>query len=194
MLAIEAASVVDGEVVGDNLILEKFDGSTINAGNVRGPQGVQGVPGTNGTSYTPHSAGLITNAAVSTNSGTWTRLAAMVADAAYPIVGTKLSIVNNTIRVSEAGIYVCVGAIGFAANASNRRGIAFDNNAVHTAAYANVQHGAVVSTSSSTPTINATNVLNCAANDYIRLWSFQDSGAALNVGGTATTYIKVFKL
>lgn len=39
MLAIEAASVVDGAVVGDNLILEKHDGTTINAGNVRGPVG-----------------------------------------------------------------------------------------------------------------------------------------------------------
>ena len=42
MLAIEAASVVDGDVVGDNLILTKHDGSTINAGNVRGPAGPQG--------------------------------------------------------------------------------------------------------------------------------------------------------
>lgn len=40
MLAIEAASVVDGSIVGDNLILEKHDASTVDAGNVRGPQGV----------------------------------------------------------------------------------------------------------------------------------------------------------
>lgn len=45
MLAIEAASVVDGDIVGDNLILTKHDGSTINAGNVRGPQGIQGPAG-----------------------------------------------------------------------------------------------------------------------------------------------------
>lgn len=45
MLAIEAASVVDGDVVGDNLILTKHDGSTINAGSVRGPQGIQGPAG-----------------------------------------------------------------------------------------------------------------------------------------------------
>lgn len=42
MLAIEAASVVDGDVVGDNLILTKHDGTQINAGSVRGPQGVPG--------------------------------------------------------------------------------------------------------------------------------------------------------
>lgn len=45
MLAIEAASVVDGDVVGDNLILTKHDGSQINAGSVRGPQGSQGPVG-----------------------------------------------------------------------------------------------------------------------------------------------------
>jgi microcystin-dependent protein len=45
MLAIEAASIVDGEVVGDNLILTKHDATTINAGNVRGPIGPTGPTG-----------------------------------------------------------------------------------------------------------------------------------------------------
>lgn len=44
MLDIEANSVVDGEVVVDDLILTKHDGSTINAGNVRGPVGPAGGP------------------------------------------------------------------------------------------------------------------------------------------------------
>lgn len=50
MLEIEAASVVDGDVVGDNLILVRHDGSTTNAGNVRGPAGPPGSGG--GTSST----------------------------------------------------------------------------------------------------------------------------------------------
>jgi microcystin-dependent protein len=45
MKEIEDASIVDGNVVGDDLILDRFDGTTINAGNVRGTQGIQGVPG-----------------------------------------------------------------------------------------------------------------------------------------------------
>jgi hypothetical protein len=45
MLAIEAASVIDGDVVSGNLILTKHDGSTINAGSVIGPAGPQGPPG-----------------------------------------------------------------------------------------------------------------------------------------------------
>lgn len=45
MLEIEANSVVDGAVVGDDLFLTKQDGTPINAGNVRGPQGNVGPPG-----------------------------------------------------------------------------------------------------------------------------------------------------
>jgi len=43
MLAMEAATIVSGAISGDNLILTKHDSSTVNAGNVRGPQGIQGV-------------------------------------------------------------------------------------------------------------------------------------------------------
>lgn len=45
MQEIEDGAIVDGDVVGDNLILTKHDGSTINAGNVRGATGEQGDPG-----------------------------------------------------------------------------------------------------------------------------------------------------
>lgn len=41
-------TVVDGSVVGDNLILEKRSGATINAGNVRGPAGTNGTNGATG--------------------------------------------------------------------------------------------------------------------------------------------------
>lgn len=45
MLEIEANSVVDGDIVGDDLFLTKKDGSLINAGNVRGPRGADGPMG-----------------------------------------------------------------------------------------------------------------------------------------------------
>jgi hypothetical protein len=38
-------NIVDGSISGDNLILEKRDGSTVNAGNVRGPAGADAAPG-----------------------------------------------------------------------------------------------------------------------------------------------------
>jgi len=42
MLEMEDATIIDGNVVGNDLILETKDGTTINAGNVRG---IQGIPG-----------------------------------------------------------------------------------------------------------------------------------------------------
>lgn len=45
MKQIEDSAVVDGNVVGNNLILVTHAGTNIDAGNVRGPQGPQGVPG-----------------------------------------------------------------------------------------------------------------------------------------------------
>ncbi len=42
MIEMENATVVDGNVVGNNLILVTRDGTQINAGNVQGPQGVPG--------------------------------------------------------------------------------------------------------------------------------------------------------
>jgi microcystin-dependent protein len=44
--AIEDGAIVDGTISGDDLILIKHDGSTINAGSVRGPQGNPGPGGT----------------------------------------------------------------------------------------------------------------------------------------------------
>lgn len=52
MLEIEAASIVDGEVVGDDLILTRHDETEINAGNVRGATGDQGVQGPPGLGLT----------------------------------------------------------------------------------------------------------------------------------------------
>lgn len=42
MLEMEDATIISGEVVGDDLILETKDGTPINAGNVRGPIGPSG--------------------------------------------------------------------------------------------------------------------------------------------------------
>lgn len=45
MQEIEDGAIVDGNVVGDDLILVRRDGGLINAGSVRGEQGIQGIPG-----------------------------------------------------------------------------------------------------------------------------------------------------
>jgi hypothetical protein len=74
MKAIEDGTVIDGDVVGDNLILTRHDGATINAGNVRGPQGVTGPQGPAGTPGTP-SDGSVTTAKLVDGSVTNPKLA-----------------------------------------------------------------------------------------------------------------------
>jgi len=53
MLEIEGSSVVDGDIVGNNLILTKQDGTTIDAGPVVGPAGPTGPAGPAGFSAIP---------------------------------------------------------------------------------------------------------------------------------------------
>lgn len=48
MEAIGDGVVVDAHISGDNLILDRFDGGTIDAGNVRGPAGTNGTNGSIG--------------------------------------------------------------------------------------------------------------------------------------------------
>ncbi|MET0786862.1 MAG: hypothetical protein ABWY25_09165, partial [Paenisporosarcina sp.] len=48
MLAIENTTVVDGDVIGNDLVLLTREGTQINAGSVRGPQGIQGLVGPQG--------------------------------------------------------------------------------------------------------------------------------------------------
>lgn len=45
MQQIEDQAIVGGHITGDNLILERNSGATVNAGSVRGPQGVAGPSG-----------------------------------------------------------------------------------------------------------------------------------------------------
>lgn len=59
MLDIEGASVIDGDVIGGNLILTKHDGSTINAGSVIGPTGDTGATGLPGSSAPAVQAGVV---------------------------------------------------------------------------------------------------------------------------------------
>ncbi len=48
MKEIEDSAIIDGDIVGNDLILSRYDGTQINAGVVRGPQGIQGATGSSG--------------------------------------------------------------------------------------------------------------------------------------------------
>ena len=58
MLEIENSTVVSGEVVGDDLVLQTRDSTAINAGNVRGEKGDPGDPGDPGPEGPPGESGV----------------------------------------------------------------------------------------------------------------------------------------
>lgn len=74
MEEIEAASVVDGDVVADNLILTKHDGSTIDAGSVRGAPGPPGALNaiySDIWSWTTSTSAASSSGQVGLNAATW---------------------------------------------------------------------------------------------------------------------------
>lgn len=68
MAATEDAAIVGAHISVDNLILEREDGGTINAGNVRGPTGITPVAGT----WTPTWGTIVPGTTGAVNLGTYT--------------------------------------------------------------------------------------------------------------------------
>jgi microcystin-dependent protein len=93
MLAIEAASVIDGEVLADHLILTKHDGTQIDAGSVVGPQGPQGPTGPAGISGIPGEIKMWANSVLPelATYGKWVWADGAIYDSAtYPIAASHI--------------------------------------------------------------------------------------------------------
>lgn len=126
MQQIEDETVVDGNIVGNDLILVTRGGPTINAGNVRGPQGIQGLTGEVTTAQMDtaidtavsdaialvQAAGAVTNAMLALNAVTETR----IADSAV----TTTKIANGAITTpkvadrSITNVKIALGNVGAA--------------------------------------------------------------------------------
>ena len=114
MLAIEAASVVDGEVVGNDLILTRHDGVTINAGNVRGATGAPGVDAvpsdvnpTAGTNALRGTAGVVKGGTPSATNDLTTKAYVDAADTAINniVKGVELGNAVNLNTLTTTGMY-----------------------------------------------------------------------------------------
>lgn len=105
MLAIENSSVVDGSVVGDNLILTQNDGTPIDAGNVRGPQGTQGIQGNPGadSAFTVRAASPGSN--VASLSGTFTLDGIALAAGDRVLLKDQTTASQNGIWIVAAGAW-----------------------------------------------------------------------------------------
>lgn len=127
MAAIEAASIVSGYISGDDLILTRFDATTVNAGNVRGPAGtdhptiVTSLPGspTDGEEVYVQTAAMATanimwHAKYRTAIGKWEVLgntslysggASLDVAPGGDGVWTELSTANASLTIPVAGLY-----------------------------------------------------------------------------------------
>lgn len=101
MIEIEDASVVDGNVVGDNLILERHDGSTIDAGNVRGAAGSNGTNGVNAPFVRAASPG----SNVASLSGTFTMDGVSLAAGDRVLLKDQTTSAQNGVYVVAAGAW-----------------------------------------------------------------------------------------
>ena len=100
MAEIEDAQIVDASVVVDNLILERHDGGTIDAGNVRGPEGTAGSTGATGPAGQNASFKvLVATTANLTQSGTQT------IDGVACVAGDRVLCKDQT-TASQNGIWV----------------------------------------------------------------------------------------
>lgn len=173
MLAIENGTVVDGSVVGDNLILTTKGGTNIDAGNVRGPAGGAAVFSryeSNVTFSVPNS--------VWTNIPTWARVTG---------AATATVTAGGVFKVTVDGLYQLNASAMFEANSVGRRiyritvnGTMWRQIDVKGDTYTQAQ---VVDTIPLTTT------------DSVEFQVYQTSGAARNInGGTNASVMTILKL
>ncbi len=114
MRAIEAASVIGGVINGNNLILTKFSGATVDAGNVRGATGLTGAMGVKGDTGTPGLKGDIGNTGLKGDTGS----TGLKGDTGTP--GLKGDIGNTGAKgdTGATGLKGDTGAVGPAGAAS----------------------------------------------------------------------------
>lgn len=167
--------VVGGSVSGDNLILTKYDGSTINAGSVRGPVGPT-QPAPRLLTATSTSAASIANATVVAVTG-WTFAAGD---------STIATISGTNFTLAQSGCYVMNFSAMFTANAVGRRVLMLVRNGIE---QRRVDHGAG---SYALPIVE--HILMANAGDIFTFRVYQSSGAALVLTGSPGHDVNILKM
>lgn len=175
MQEIEDAAIIDGEVVGDDLILTRYDTTTINAGNVRGPIGPTGTM----PSVARVRAGFSLDSFQSIPNVTLTFVNFGIEE--FDTDGFHSTSTNTdrlTVPTGLAGVYIVTYTLYFAAAASGVSSAWVTKNALSSRWACSQQkndstHGVSVTSS---------DIMPLAENDYLRLQVYQTSGGALQCG------------
>lgn len=170
MLAIENGTIVDGDVVGDNLILTKKDGTPVDAGNVRGPQGTTGNTGATGAD-----AAFIVRAASTGNVPTMSGL--LTADGLTLADGDRVLLKDQT-TASQNGIWI-------AHPTAWTRATDFDTAAKVAGAIVRVQSGTTHGGTRWTTSFKGTDTVGSTAMSWLRVMDgFNAAYISQNGGST----------
>lgn len=105
-------------------------------------------------------------------------------DASNWDAGSELA--ANKITVVKAGKFSAEGAVSFASNTTGNRGVAILVNG------ALIRRGAMIAAPSTLPVMPVATVLNLAADDYVEIAGYQNSGGTLAYSvGTQRTYLSL---
>mgnify|MGYP000847491596 FL=1 len=202
MLQIENAAITGGAIVGDNLILTRHDTTTVNAGNVRGPQGNVGPTGEVTTAALNAAIEIITpNGRIPRVRATMSGLQTIAHNTITVLNWTTEefdsdtfhSTSSNTSRLTVptglGGVYMVTYSLVWNATASQISSAWIQKNGgTPTTRYGFEQqkndsvNGIGLSGSAALP-------LN--AGDYVELLAFQNSGAGLDCGGAISGFSMV---
>ena len=193
MLTIEGSSVVDGDVVGNNLVLTKFNGSTIDAGNVRGPQGPKGDTGAKGDPGTGTDFAAIS-------------LARAYHDSAFTLVsGSNVKLPMNVVSYDlaqcwdaangryiapSAGYYEVTAMVRVTGTASGQRllvQLAKNGNVV-------TYLGEDSSSSASLFSASGSDVVYCNQHDYLELYAFCSAALKTQASSGSVNYMTVVRI
>lgn len=210
MLAIEAASVISGHISGNNLILDKHDGTTVDAGSVRGPQGSQGVQGASGpqgplgvqgpqgfqgTQGTQGPQGVIDTAVRARAYGSAHAAIANSASAGlsftveeYDTDNIHDNVTANTrFTCKTAGVYVVVGQLGLTSFASGRIQATVRLNGGADKGVAEIGSGLAGGL--------VTAIVPMSVNDYVELVVANLSGASITpFAGSGSTFLSLARI
>lgn len=166
--------LVGGSVVGNNLVLTKYSGSTVDVGSVRG------VTGSNGNPAVLYSAVSVVTTSIANNVFT-----ALTGWSFLEGTSSLISLSSSNFTVSQPGFYIISFSATFAANAVGRRMCMIYKNGVERRRFDGF---------GSPATLQVETILYLNSGDILAFYVYQSSGAALAMlagPGHDVTIVKV---
>lgn len=175
ILASLAQTIVGGSVVGNNLILTKNNGTTIDVGSVRGDTGPTS-PSPRLFSAINTAAGSFSNNAI-TAVGNWTFLEGD---------STLVTLSNTNFTINVSGVYVINFSLFFNGNVTGRRIAMIYKNGAE-------QRRQDIGSISAT-CVEVEHITSLAVGNILTFRGYQSSGASLGMAGSPYSQVNILKV